>query len=168
MTTEVQPAPESANGRLKLYPVGVAEEFQALAETRHDSEDFSHTLIGMRSKYVLNSFGRNLPAILEKAGTTNPAHIHPDDLAAMRIEDDSEVVIHSKHGSIPAIVKANSKIKPGVVAMHHCWGTTPGQQAPVREVGSNTNLLVSGTEDLQPFTGMTRSSGIPINISKAG
>jgi hypothetical protein len=40
----------------------------------------------------------------------------------------------------------------------------PGQQAPVREVGSNTNLLVNGEKELQQFTGMTRSSGIPINI----
>jgi anaerobic selenocysteine-containing dehydrogenase len=144
--------------------VGVAEEFQALKESVETEEDYSHQLIGFRSKYVLNSFGRTLPAILAKSGTTNPAHIHPDDLAAMNITDDSEVVIQSPHGSIPAIVKANDRIKPGVVAMHHCWGVAPGQQAPVREVGSNTNLLVNGEKELQQFTGMTRSSGIPINI----
>ncbi len=165
MQVEVQPASEGALGRLKLFPVGVAEEFQSLKKTNETDGEFSHQLIGFRSKYVLNSFGRNLPAILAKSGTTNPAHIHPDDLAAMNITDDSEVVIHSRHGSIPAIVKANKKIKPGVVAMHHCWGVAPGQQAPVREVGSNINLLVNGEEELQTFTGMTRSSAIPINIS---
>lgn len=164
MKVEVQPAPEGKTGRLKLFPVGVAEEFQALKESVETEEDYSHQLIGFRSKYVLNSFGRTLPAILAKSGTTNPAHIHPDDLAAMNITDDSEVVIQSPHGSIPAIVKANDRIKPGVVAMHHCWGVAPGQQAPVREVGSNTNLLVNGEKELQKFTGMTRSSGIPINI----
>ena len=166
MQTEVQPATGEANGRLKLFPVGVAEEFQALKESREDEKDFSHQLIGFRSKYVLNSFGRTLSKIVAKSGTTNPAHIHPDDLAAMNITDNSEVVIRSRHGSIPAIVKANKQIKPGVVAMHHCWGVAPGQQAPVREVGSNTNLLVSGSEELQQFTGMTRSSSIPINISQ--
>ena len=164
MKVEVQPAPEGKTGRLNLFPVGVAEEFQALKESVETEEDYSHQLIGFRSKYVLNSFGRTLPAILAKSGTTNPAHIHPDDLAAMNITDDSEVVIQSPHGSIPAIVKANDRIKPGVVAMHHCWGVAPGQQAPVREVGSNTNLLVNGEKQLQKFTGMTRSSGIPINI----
>ena len=166
MQTEVQPATGEANGRLKLFPVGVAEEFQALKESRKDEKDFSHQLIGFRSKYVLNSFGRTLSKIVAKSGTTNPAHIHPDDLAAMNITDNSEVVIRSRHGSIPAIVKANKQIKQGVVAMHHCWGVAPGQQAPVREVGSNTNLLVSGSEELQQFTGMTRSSSIPINISQ--
>ncbi|MBT4161342.1 MAG: molybdopterin-dependent oxidoreductase [Gammaproteobacteria bacterium] len=166
MQVEVQPTPESAEGRLKLFPGGVAEEFQALAETAGVDSDYTHTLIGYRSKYVLNSFGRNLPEIEAKSGTTNPANLHPDDLAELGIEDDSEVVVHSKHGSIPAIVKANAKIKPGVLAMHHCWGTAPGQQAPVREVGSNTNLLVNAEEELQPFTGMTRSSGIPVRITQ--
>jgi hypothetical protein len=68
--------------------VGVAEEFQALKESVETGEDYSHQLIGFRSKYVLNSFGRTLPAILAKSGTTNPAHIHPDDLAAMNITDE--------------------------------------------------------------------------------
>ncbi len=163
MQIEIQQAPESANGRLKLYPVGVEEEFTALAETVID-HNYSHTLIGFRSKYVLNSFGRNLPALRAKSGTTNPANIHPDDLSAMGIADDSEVVIRSRHGAIPAIVKANDRIKRGVIAMHHCWGSTPGQQAPVREVGANTNLLVNGDENLQKFTGMTRSGGIPVSI----
>ncbi|MBT6586017.1 MAG: molybdopterin-dependent oxidoreductase, partial [Gammaproteobacteria bacterium] len=164
MKVEVQRAADGETGRLKLFPVGVTEEFQALKESIQTQEDYSHLLIGFRSKYVLNSFGRTLPAIVAKSGTTNPAHIHPDDLAAMNIIDDTEVVIQSAHGSIPAVVKANDRIKPGVVAMHHCWGVAPGQQAPVREVGSNTNLLVDGEKELQQFTGMTRSSGIPINI----
>lgn len=164
MAVEVQPAPATATGRFKLFPVGVSEEFQALKESTEDEESFTHQLIGFRSKYVLNSFGRSLPAIVAKSGTTNPAHIHPDDLVTLNISDDSEVVISSRHGSIPAIVKANNQIKSGVIAMHHCWGVAPGQQAPVREVGSNTNLLVSGDEQLQKFTGMTRSSTIPINI----
>jgi len=162
---EVQPAPEGATGKLKLFPEGVADEFAEMQASADQDADFSHTLIGFRSKYVLNSFGRNLPKLLEKSGTTNPANIHPDDLKLMGIDDDAEVVIESRHGSITAVVKANKRIRPGVVAMHHCWGASPDQQAPVREVGANTNKLVSDIEGLQRYTGMTRSSGIPINIS---
>ncbi|MFT5013605.1 MAG: anaerobic selenocysteine-containing dehydrogenase [Dinoroseobacter sp.] len=162
---EVQPSGGRESGKLKLYPEGVADEFATLLASAATDEDYSHTLIGFRSKYVLNSFGRNLPKLLEKSGTTNPANIHPDDLAALGIKDDSEIMIESKHGSINAIVKANKRIKPGVIAMHHCWGVAPDQQAPVREVGANTNRLVSDIEGLQRYTGMTRSSGIPINIT---
>jgi hypothetical protein len=49
--------------------------------------------------------------------------------------------------------------------MHHNWGTAPDKQAPVREVGANTNILVSDDDLLQRYTGMTRSSTIPVNIS---
>ena len=167
MKVVIQPTPEGATARLKLYPEGVAKEFSALVESDETNQDYSHQLIGFRSKYVLNSFGHTLPALSAKAGTTNAANIHPDDLTTLGILDDSEVVIQSRYGEIPAIIKANDRIKPGVVAMHHCWGTTPGQQAPVREVGSNTNLLVSGDEDLQRYTGMTRSGGIAVNIRQA-
>jgi len=162
---EVEPAPPSSTGRLKLFPEGVADEFQELDETPVGSREYSHLLIGFRSKYVLNSFGLNLPALRKKMGTTNPALIHPDDLTDLGITDDSEIVIHSRFGSIPAVVKATDRIKRGVVAMHHNWGTTPDKQAPVREVGANTNILVSADDLLQRYTGMTRSSTIPVNIS---
>ena len=76
----------------------------------------------------LNSFGHNLPALKKKSGTTNPAHLHPADLAALGIEEDDEVQIASSHGQISAIVKADAKIKPGVIAMHHCWGLSPDKQ----------------------------------------
>ena len=168
MRVEIQPARETATARLKLYPVGVADEFAALKESDGTSKDYSHQLISFRSRYALNSFGRNLPALKEKSGTTNHANIHSNDLAKLGIDDDTEVVIQSKYGSIPAVVKANNRIKPGVIAMHHCWGISPGQQAPVREVGSNTNLLVNGNDALEGFTAMVQSSGIPVNISVGG
>ena len=167
-TVEVQPAQEGANGRLQLYPEGVAEEFEALradhASLEEGSGDYSHVLIGYRSKYVLNSFGLNLPAIKAKQGTTNPALIHPNDLAELGIDDDSEVVVESAFGAIPAVVKATDRIKRGVIAMHHSWGAAPDRNASVREVGSNTNLLVSSETQLQAFTGMPKASGIPVRI----
>ena len=162
----VEPGPEDASGRLRLYPEGLSEEFEALRSDLSASSDYPHLLIGFRSKYVLNSFGRNLSAIREKSGSTNPAHCHPEDLIAMGVEDDDEVTITSAFGSIPAIVKANDRIKRGVVAMHHCWGLSPDKQGAVRENGSNTNLLVDSEAEIQRYTGMVRSSSIPIKITK--
>ncbi len=168
VVSEVQPGPEGSVSKLKLYPEGVEEEFAELRAEPGFNADFPHLLIGFRSKYVLNSFGHNLPALKKKSGTTNPAHLHPADLAALGIEDDEEVQIASAHGQISAIVKADAKIKPGVIAMHHCWGLSPDKQGSVRENGANTNLLVSSVTDTQRYTGMTRSSSIPVRIKKAG
>lgn len=167
MSTVVQAPREDSSSRIKLYPDGVANEFNDLLGEGSDEADFSHVLIGFRSKYVLNSFGRNLPALKAKSGTTNHANMHPEDLQSLGLDEDTEIILSSKHGEIPAIVMENSRIKPGVIAMHHCWGPPPGQQAPVRETGSNLNALVNGDEDLQPFTAMARMSGIPVNIRLA-
>ena len=167
MSTVVQSAPEKSQARIKLFPAGVQQEFERLGEDALVKDDCSHILIGFRSKYVLNSFGRNLPALEAKSGTTNHANMHPDDLESLGICDDSEILVKSKHGEIPAVVRANDRIKRGVVAMHHCWGAPPGQQAPVRETGSNLNALVNSDEDLQPYTAMARMSGIPVNIRQA-
>ena len=90
--------------------------------------------------------------------------IHPNDLAELDIDDDSEVVVESAFGAIPAVVKATDRIKRGVIAMHHSWGAAPDRNASVREVGSNTNLLVSSETQLQAFTGMPKASGIPVRI----
>ena len=167
VVSEVQPAPEGAVSKLKLYPDGVEQEFAELRAEPGLNADFPHLLIGFRSKYVLNSFGHNLPALKKKSSTTNPAHLHPADLAALGIEEDDEVQIASSHGQISAIVKADAKIKPGVIAMHHCWGLSPDKQGSVRENGANTNLLVSSETDTQRYTGMTRSSSIPVRIKKS-
>ena len=167
VVSEVQPGPEGSVSKLKLYPEGVEEEFAELRAEPGLNADFPHLLIGFRSKYVLNSFGHNLPVLKKKSGTTNPAHLHPADLAALGIEDDDEVQIASAHGQISAIVKADAKIKPGVIAMHHCWGLSPDKQGSVRENGANTNLLVSSESDTQRYTGMTRSSSIPVRIKKS-
>ena len=105
---------------------------------------------------------------------TGPERVQPvvtgagtgdDDKAASKnSDDDSEVVVESAFGAIPAVVKATDRIKRGVIAMHHSWGAAPDRNASVREVGSNTNLLVSSETQLQAFTGMPKASGIPVRI----
>jgi hypothetical protein len=43
---------------------------------------------------------------------------------------------------------------------------SPDKQGAVRENGSNTNLLVDSEAEIQRYTGMVRSSSIPIKITK--
>jgi len=155
-------------GKLQFFPIGVAAEFAAaLAQAEPDTR-FSHRLICARSKYVLNSSGLNLNLLREKMGTTNPAYLHPDDIASLGLEDDCLVEICSEAGTITAVAKANAKIKPGVVAMHHSWGAAPGpdSDAQVRTVGANTNRLIDNRKNTQTYTGMTQQSAIPVSITR--
>jgi anaerobic selenocysteine-containing dehydrogenase len=162
-------AADSSAGKLQFFPDGVAEEFSiALAQAPMEAK-FSHKLICARSKYVLNSSGLNLSLLRKKMGTTNPAYMHPDDVAALGLEDDCLVEIHAAGGSIGAVISATDRIKPGVIAMHHSWGGIPGTEDDdrVREIGANTNRLIDNLANTQRYTGMTQQSAIPVYITRS-
>jgi anaerobic selenocysteine-containing dehydrogenase len=163
----VAAADESA-GKLQFFPAGLVDDFTAALESRPVDERFSHRLICSRSKYVLNSSGLNLSLLKDKMGTTNPAYMHPHDIAAMGLEDDCLVEIHSADGCIAAVICANERIKPGVIAMHHSWGGIPDAKSDdkVREIGANTNRLIDNLKNTQRYTGMTQQSAIPVYITR--
>ena len=163
----VQPGDPASTARLDLFPEGVDEEFREALEPPAIDPRYTHRLICSRSKYVLNSSGLNLSLLREKMGTTNPAVMHPQDIAALGLADDQLVEVHSEHGSIPAVLRADARIKRGVIAMHHAWGVAPDDAAvdDVRRVGTNTNRLIDNSLNRQRYTGMTRQSAIPVYLS---
>ena len=64
-------------------------------------------------KHVLNSLGRELPG-LAAVGTTNPAYLHPDDLADLEVNEGDLVAIESDHGRIVGVAAAVSLVdRPG-------------------------------------------------------
>jgi anaerobic selenocysteine-containing dehydrogenase len=163
----VQPGDPASTARLDLFPEGVAEEFREALDPPAIDPRYTHRLICSRSKYVLNSSGLNLSLLREKMGTTNPAVMHPQDIEALGLADDQLVEVHSEHGSIPAVLRADARIKRGVIAMHHAWGVAPDDAGvdDVRRVGTNTNRLIDNSLNRQRYTGMTRQSAIPVYLS---
>ena len=162
----VQPGDPASTARLDLHPAGVEEEFAEALDPAPVDPRYTHRLICSRSKYVLNSSGLNLSVLRGKSGTTNPAMLHPADLEALGFADDQLVEVHSEYGCIPAVLRADPRIKRGVVAMHHAWGVAPDDEAvdDVRRFGSNTNRLVDNTSHRQRYTGMARQSAIPVYL----
>ena len=161
--------PDETAGKLQFFPEGVAEDFAAaLAPPAEDDSGYALRLISSRSKYVLNSSGRNLSLLRKKQGDTNPVLLHPDDMAALGLEEDCLVQVQSEHGTITGVARAYDRIKPGVVTMHHSWGPVPGPDADeqVREQGANTNRLIDNRTHTQRYTGMTRQSAIPVNVTR--
>ena len=161
-------APDNTAGKLQFFPDGVAEDFaQALSPTAPDPQ-YNLRLICSRSKYVLNSSGRNLSLLRKKMGDTNPVLMHPDDMAHLGLEDDCLVQVHSAHGAVAGVARSYDRIKPGVITMHHSWGPVPGPEADelVREHGANTNRLINNLANTQRYTGMALQSAIPVYIKR--
>ena len=161
--------PDDMAGKLQFFPEGVAEDFEAALAHATAPEQYNLRLISSRSKYVLNSSGRNLSLLREKQGDTNPVMMHPEDMAALGLREDSLVRVHSSYGAVTGVLRAYDRIKPGVITMHHSWGPLPGPEADsqVREHGANTNRLIDNRANTQRYTGMTRQSAIPVYVTAA-
>ena len=111
----------------------------------------------------MNSLGIRLPEI-RRRHPYNAAHIHPDDLAFLGLQDGAEIEIYSERGHAPAIAEADETMRRGVVSMSHCWGWLPDEDLPYTEVGASTNRLVACDRHLEPINAMARMSSIPIRI----
>jgi anaerobic selenocysteine-containing dehydrogenase len=168
----IEAADPDTRGHLELFPEGLdAELAAALADmSASDSNGHSHLLVSRRMKNTYNSTGPEL-SLLKSKGTTNPAYLHPQDLATLGIADGELIEVYSAHGQIPAVAAASEDMKPGVISMSHCWGGSPhpdaGIDQQVREIGSNTNRLIDNRQQAEKYSGMPRQSTIPVSIRRA-
>ncbi len=124
---------------------------------------FDFRLVSRRTRHRFNSTGGHLTALKAKR-TTNPAHIHPDDLAALGIADGALVSITSPVGQIMGVAEASPEMRRGIVSMAHAWGDAGEDGSQVREIGAGTNRLVKETIDYDPITGQSLQSAIPVRI----
>lgn len=97
----------------------------------------------------------------------NPAHMHPDDLAQLGLEEGAEIRIEGSFGAVEGQVHADPTLKRKVVTMSHCWGLLPGEIGRNAAEGTNTNLLTSAVDFIEPVNAMARMTGIPVNIQAA-
>ena len=109
---------------------------------------------------VLNSVGVDEPE-QTRGVTTNPAFLHPEDLAALGLEPGDLVEIRSARAAIPAIVEADAHLRRGLVSMTHSWGDRPERDADVRAIGANTGRLTSVDDDYERYTGLPRNEQYP-------
>ncbi|MFQ3596687.1 MAG: molybdopterin-dependent oxidoreductase [Sphingomonadaceae bacterium] len=150
--------------RFDLVPDTVAAELHAVLD--RDDPDLPFRLTSRRSPHVYNSSGHQYEALATK-GRTNPAFLHPDDMAALGLADGALVTITGKRGSLRAIAQSDSSVRRGVVSMSHAFGDVGEAGANVAQVGATTARLVDETVDFDPITGQSRQSAIPVRVEAA-
>jgi anaerobic selenocysteine-containing dehydrogenase len=162
---KVEPAEAGHTARFDLAAGAMPSAVKTYAQVQ-PSSDFPFKMISRRSRHRFNSTGDHLSALKAKR-TTNPAHLHPDDLAALAVADGDIVRIESGVGALYAVVKASTEMRPGVVSLAHAFGDVDTGLAGVRSAGNSTNRLVSETVNYDPITGQSLQSAIPVRISAA-
>jgi len=163
---EVQPVDEEEFHRFDLAVGDMPQAITRYAENHSMREGFDFKLISRRSKTRFNSIGHPLKKLQEKT-TTNPAYIHPDDIAALGLEEGGIVAITSPHATIHGVVKASDRVRRGLVSMAHAYGDADASKEDVRERGSSTNRLTSEVVDFDPITGQSLQSAIPVKLVAA-
>ncbi|MFV8816727.1 molybdopterin-containing oxidoreductase family protein [Haliea sp. E17] len=164
----VAPAGEKA-GRFDVMPQDVATELAAFFATPPVSEqlvegaEFDLRLISRRIREVSNTSCRDFPTA-RKRFPYNPLCLHPEDIARRGLSEGDEVSVVSDNGRIPAIVQADSTLKPGVASMTHGFGALPGEPMDYRNTGASISTLISLQRDCEPLQAMPRMSGIPVRI----
>lgn len=162
----VGPPDETERHRFNLTAGAMPEQLVAYSRKGEELADYRFRLISRRSKTRFNSIGHPLPKLREKT-TTNPAYIHPDDLAGLSIKDGDIIEISSPHATIHGVAKASDKIRRGLISMAHAYGDSEAGKHNVREMGASTNRLTSDEVDFDPITGQALQSAIPVRIAAA-
>jgi anaerobic selenocysteine-containing dehydrogenase len=155
--------------RVALDHAAIAEEVEDLRvrAASGDDDDFPLRLIGMRELRSENSWMHNAPLLL-RGGRRQRARMHPDDAAALGLEEGAVVRIASRHGAIELPVALTDDLKRGVVAVPHGWGHkgTGGWRRANGAAGGggvNVNLLMSSEpKDLERLAGMAVLNGVRV------
>ncbi len=159
----VMPPPVDADAaRFTLTPDAVIADLTARLATAPDA-GLDFRLSSRRTKHVFNSSGHQYAALRQK-GTTNHAHMNPDDMARLGIADEAMIMITGAAGQVYGVAKAAPDVRPGVISMAHGFGDFDTGLAGVRACGNSTNRLVDETRGYDPITGQSRQSAIPVRV----
>ncbi len=168
ITPDIEPVivaePEEDDGaRLSLMPEDVAAELTAELEQRPKNSEFPLVLSTRRILDAMNGSFRDA-ARTRKRFPTNPLFMHPDDIAACKLEDGQTALVESKFGKVTAVTKKDPSMKPGVIAIPHMWGSslTDSINDPL---GTHTGRLISLDEGVQTINHMPRFSGVEVKVS---
>jgi anaerobic selenocysteine-containing dehydrogenase len=162
----IEAADPDASEKFHLDAGAMPDEFKTYAANAPEAAGFDFRLISRRSKHRYNSNGHTFPHLIKKM-PTNPAFLHPDDLAALSIADGDVIEISSSVASIFAVTQASDKVRRGVISMSHAWGDDDAGKDDVHQKGGSTNRLIDDADGYDPITGMVLQSAIPVRIAAA-
>jgi len=98
---------------------------------------------------------RHMNSVHYRDGDRFEILVHPDDGRRAGIADGGAMVVTSATGTVTGPARFDADLRPGAVSVPHGWGA------------SNVNYLISSRENIEPLTGMPRSSGTAVTISPA-
>ncbi|MFN8004732.1 MAG: molybdopterin-dependent oxidoreductase [Acidobacteriota bacterium] len=128
------------------------------------SDDYPFVLMaGERRSYNANTIYRD-PG-WRKDDKDGALRIHPEDAAALGLQDGGWARCESKRGAVVARVALTDVMLRGVVALPHGYGLAHPDESGVRQLnGVNINELTA-LEDCDPVAGTPWHKHVPVRVS---
>jgi len=162
----------AATARIDLAPPVLVDRAEILeeifAEERSRPEELR--LITKRHVKTHNSWTHNEPEFVRGALHTNYLYIHPEDAKAKGLANGDLADVISATATVRVPIRVLPDLQPGTVALPHGWGHqgAPGLSVASRTTGVNVNLLAAdGVDSVEPVSGMSRLTGIPVRVEPA-
>ena len=127
-------------------------------------------LISKRVHSTHNSWTQNVVELTSKSGDTNYLYMHPQDAEDMGLTEKSVADISTDVATIRLPVRYLPELMPGTVAIQHGWGHQHAVGLSVASAlsGANVNLLFAdGVENIDPLSGMSYLTGLPVSVKPA-
>ncbi len=158
----------TVDGLIDLAPEFIIADLKRLSDSQSDQDPNELLLIGRRHIRSNNSWMHNYHRLV-KGKARWQLMMHPDDLAARGIEDESEVVVTSSTGSVTTTVVATDELMPGVVSLPHGWGHNKAgvkMSIATQQKGVNCNEL---TDDkfIDKLSGNAALNGVRVSVKAA-
>ncbi|WP_323793656.1 molybdopterin-containing oxidoreductase family protein [Nocardioides sp.] len=152
---------EGMDDRFQLFGQEVAAEIGTLLgydSTGGEDEGFTHLLTCRRNGLVYNSMCHEMP----RSATSNPASLHPGDLAALGAQAGQVVRLVSAHGSIDVRLAADDTLRRGVVSVSHGFGSLIGGEQGSDFAG--VSELISTETTVDTISRMPILSALPVRF----
>jgi anaerobic selenocysteine-containing dehydrogenase len=157
------------DGRVDLVPAPIAADVERLAEMLTDDDNDGLLLVGRRDLRSNNSWMHNIE-VLVKGRPRCTLQVHPDDAAALGLEDGKSATVASGVGSLEVPVEVTDIVSRGTVSLPHGWGhgvKGTRMQVAARYAGMNTNALTDASV-LDPLSGNAQLNAIPVTVAPLG
>ena len=158
----------TSDGKITLLADYIVKDLQRLGADQAVTEADELLLIGRRHIRSNNSWMHNSHRLV-KGKPRWQLLMHPDDLAAHKIDDESQVRIQSRVGEVVTQVLASDEVMRGVVSLPHGWGhKRAGVSMGIasEQEGVSCNDL---TDDqlIDQVSGNAALNGVPVKIFSA-
>ncbi|MGB2041979.1 MAG: molybdopterin dinucleotide binding domain-containing protein, partial [Porticoccaceae bacterium] len=155
----------TSDGKITLMSDYISEDIVRLGADQQTTDKDELLLIGRRHIRSNNSWMHNSHRLV-KGKPRWQLLMHPDDLAAHQLQDQSQVRIQSRVGEVQTQVVASDEVMPGVVSLPHGWGHKRdgvSMEIAAEQGGVSCNDL---TDDklIDQASGNSALNGVPVRV----